>query len=112
VLSDSDLWNRERREAGAEPVEISIELHYGMVVLGEVGSTRRLGYAVLGDTVDVARRLEELTRTLGVQLAMSDDLVSVVRDDTGMDVATLLSGLGDGGPQSLLGRDEPIAVWT
>ena len=112
MLAGIDLWNRERKEAGAEPIEISIGLHYGMVVLGDIGSTRRLEYAVLGDTVNVARRLEELTRALGVRLAMSDDLASVVRDDTGTDVATLLSGLGDGGPQSLRGRDEPIAVWT
>ena len=112
MLSDIVLWNRERRAAGAEPIEISIGLHYGMVVLGDIGSTRRLEYAVLGDTVNVASRLEELTRALGVRLAMSNELATAVRDDAAADVATLLSGLGDGGPQSLRGRDEPIAVWT
>ncbi len=112
MLADIDLWNRERREAGAEPIEISIGLHYGLVVLGDIGSTRRLEYAVLGDTVNVASRLEELTRALGVRLAMSDDLAKAVRDDAAADAAKLLSGLGDGGPQSLRGRDEPIAVWT
>lgn len=112
MLADIDLWNHQRREAGAEAIEISIGLHYGMVVLGDIGSTRRLEYAVLGDTVNVASRLEELTRALGVRLAMSDDLATAVRDDAAADVATLLSGLSDGGPQSLRGRDEPIAVWT
>jgi adenylate cyclase len=112
MLADMDQWNRERREAGDAPIEISIGLHYGMVVLGNIGSSRRLEYAVLGDTVNVASRLEELTRALGVRLAMSDALASAVRDDAAADATTLLAGLGDGVPQALRGRDEPISVWT
>ena len=112
MLADIDSWNRERKAAGAEPIEISIGLHYGTVVLGDIGSTRRLEYAVLGDTVNVASRLEELTRSLGVRMAISDDLAKAVRDDPAADVETLLSGLAHGGSQSLRGRDEPIAVRT
>ncbi len=112
MLADNDLWNRERRDAGAEPIEISIGLHYGTVVLGDIGSARRLEYAVLGDTVNVASRLEALTRTLGVRVAMSDALVGAVRDDAGADNEALLADLDNGGPQNLHGRDEPIAVWT
>ncbi len=112
MLADIDRWNRERREAGAEPIDISIGLHYGSVVLGDIGSARRLEYAVLGDTVNVASRLEELTRSLGVRMAMSDDLAKAVRDDSAADDGALLSGLGGGGPQSVRGRDEQIEVWT
>ena len=112
MLADIDLWNGERKQAGAEPIEISIGLHHGIVVLGDIGSARRLEYAVLGDTVNVASRLEERTRTLGVRMAMSDDLAKAVGRDPAADVETLLSGLGNGGPQSLRGRDEPVAVWT
>jgi adenylate cyclase len=112
MLAEIDRWNRERGAAGAEPIAVSIGLHYGSVVLGDIGSARRLEYAVLGDTVNVASRLEELTRTLGVRMAMSDDLARAARDDTAVDVETMLSGLSDGGPQSVRGRDRPIAVWT
>ncbi len=112
MLADIDLWNRERRDAGAEPIKISIGIHFGTVVLGDIGSRRRLEYAVLGDTVNVASRLEELTRSLGVRMAISDGLAQGVRDDTSADAGTLLSDLDNGGPQSVRGRDEPIAVWT
>ncbi len=113
MLSEIDQWNRERKDAGAEPIKVSIGLHYGMVVLGDIGSARRLEYAVLGDTVNVASRLEELTRTLGVRMAMSDDIAKTVRDDTDTaEAGTLLSGLGNAGPQTVRGRDEPIVVWT
>ena len=112
MLADIDQWNREREETGADPIKISIGVHYDRVVLGNIGSARRLEYAVLGDTVNVASRLEELTRTLGVRMVVSDDLVKAVRNDAAADDGNMLSGLSDGGPQSVRGRDEQIAVWT
>ncbi|MDA1100618.1 MAG: adenylate/guanylate cyclase domain-containing protein [Proteobacteria bacterium] len=112
MLADIDQWNSERMAAGAEEIAISIGLHYGMVVLGDIGSARRLEYAVLGDTVNVASRLEQLTRSLGVRMAMSDDLAKAIHDEPADDVDTLLSGLGNVGAQTVRGRDEPIVVWT
>ena len=66
MLAEMDRWNREREAAGDQPIEISIGLHYGTVVLGDIGSARRLEYAVLGDTVNVASRLEELIPPSGM----------------------------------------------
>ena len=112
MLNSMDVWNREREAAGAEPIRVSIGVHYGTVVLGDIGSERRLEYAVLGDTVNVASRLEELTRSLGVRMAISDDLATNIRNDPDTDADTLLSDLNNAGPQSVRGRDEPIVVWT
>ena len=41
-----------------EPIQLSIWVHYGSVVLGDFGSERRLEFIVIGDTVNVASRLE------------------------------------------------------
>ena len=112
MLAKIDLWNRERENAGEEPIKVSVGIHHGMVVLGDIGSERRLEYAVLGDTVNVACRLEELTRSLGVHMAMSDDLVIAVRYEPGTEAETLLSDFDNGGPHSVRGRKEPIVVWT
>ena len=93
MLVDIEQWNDARRESGAEPIKVSIGLHYGAVVLGDIGSERRLEYAVLGDAVNVASRLEVLTRNLGVAMVTSDDLVSAVRQEADADGAELLMGL-------------------
>jgi adenylate cyclase len=112
MLANIELWNQEREAAGAEPIHVSVGLHYGTVILGDIGSERRLEYAVLGDTVNVASRLEELTRSLGVRMAMSGELAAAIGDETDTGGETLLSNLVNAGPQSVRGRDEPIIVWT
>lgn len=112
MLAAVDEWNRERRQRGVVPIALSIGVHYGTVVLGDIGSARRLEFAVLGDAVNVASRLESLTRDLGVRMAVSDQLASAVRNESATDAEALLSRLAAGGSRMLRGRGEPIAVWT
>jgi adenylate cyclase len=52
-------WNDERRAAGQDPVEVRVAIHSGPVVVGDIGSETRVDYTVLGNTVNIAARLEE-----------------------------------------------------
>jgi len=52
-------WNSERAMDGEDPVEVRIAIHSGPVVVGDIGSDTRVDYTVLGNTVNVAARLEE-----------------------------------------------------
>ncbi len=106
---EMETWNAERAARGEPPILLSVGLHYGPVVLGDIGSERRLEFAVLGDAVNVASRLESLTRPLGVAIAASDDLVAAARETPDND---LVDRLSTAGPQSLRGRDDAIEVWT
>ncbi|HVS01423.1 MAG TPA: adenylate/guanylate cyclase domain-containing protein, partial [Thermoanaerobaculia bacterium] len=54
-----DGWNRDRRARGASPVLARIAINTGPVVVGDVGSNRRVDYTILGNTVNVAARLED-----------------------------------------------------
>ena len=93
--------------AASPVVRIGIGLHYGPVVLGDIGNERRLEFAVLGDTVNVASRLEGLTRELEAGLVASGELVARVREEGGP--AGRLVSLGE---RSLRGRAEPIEVFV
>lgn len=52
-------WNHERELAGLDLVEVRMGVNSGLVVVGEIGSSNRVDYTVLGNTVNVAARLEE-----------------------------------------------------
>ena len=109
MIAQIDAWNRQRWAEGHPPVRVGIGIHYGPAVLGDIGSERRLEFAVVGDTVNVASRLEGLTRNLGVDIAVSDDLARQVREEGG---AEALEGFVRALPQVLRNRESPIAVWT
>jgi len=58
-------WNREREGAGQPPLEVRIALNTGEVIVGEIGSARRVDYTVLGNPVNVAARMEEYVAAPG-----------------------------------------------
>lgn len=64
-----------------EPLRIGIGLHWGPAILGEMGYARARTLTAIGDTVNVASRIEGLTKTHGVQLAISRDLAIVAGVD-------------------------------
>ncbi len=106
ILAAVDKWNAKRTARGAAPVRLSVGLHYGSVVLGDLGSDRRLEYAVIGDTVNVAARIEHMTRDLDARIAASQALIENARDQ-GCD----LSGLEAMGAHDVRGREGSIVVW-
>ncbi len=79
IADDFAAWNERRRGRGKAPIEIAIGLHYGPVVVGNIGTDRRLEFAVLGDTVNVASRLEAMTRELNCVALISTSVAEAVR---------------------------------
>jgi len=56
------LLNKELEQLGQPTIHIGIGIHTGLVVAGSVGGSQRLNYSVLGDTVNIAARLEQLNK--------------------------------------------------
>jgi adenylate cyclase len=110
MMAAADRWNNRRKTAGDTTIRVSFGLHYGPVVLGDIGLTC-LEFAVIGSTVNAASRLEALTRALNCALVASDDLVRQAR--TELDSAeAVFRPLRAQPPQTIRGLEQPIAVWT
>ncbi len=95
--------------SGLPQLRISVGVHFGPAILGNIGSERRLEFATLGDTVNVASRLEAATRGLACQIVASDAVVSRVGDAAGSSVR---DGFRRVPALSLRGREAPIDVWV
>jgi adenylate cyclase len=61
---------------GLAPIHIGVGLHYGPVMFGDIGSARMSTFTVVGDTVNVASRLQAMTRSFNVPVAISSDFVA------------------------------------
>ncbi|MGF1627759.1 MAG: adenylate/guanylate cyclase domain-containing protein [Alphaproteobacteria bacterium] len=111
ILEEFRHWDAARHSAEAAEMQISIGVHYGPVVVGDIGTDRRLELAVLGDTVNVASRLEGLTRELGCRAVIGDAVVQAILAAPTRPLH-LLEGLKPLGAHEIKGRDEPVVIWT
>ena len=66
-------WNETRRAAGAIMLRHGIGIHTGEVIAASIGSPDRLSYALVGDPVNLASRIQGLTKEVGGDVLVSGD---------------------------------------
>jgi two-component system sensor histidine kinase ChiS len=76
-------YNQGRKKAGYEPVGVGIGLHAGELILGTIGEEERMQTTVIADAVNVAARIEGLTKTFGVSLLVGKPVVDKLRPEHG-----------------------------
>ncbi len=98
--------NAARRVAGEPPLGISIGIHTGQVLAGTIGAEDRHEYTIVGDTVNVASRLQQLCREQERDLLVSRETYELARR-AGFDGAAIAVG-----SVSLRGRSAPVEIFT
>jgi class 3 adenylate cyclase len=101
---DQDGTSEAWRGVGIDELAIRIGIHSGSVVAGNIGSQARIKYAVIGDTVNTASRVEGLNKVLETSLLVTHATRQMV---TSEDVV-----FRDLGQHQVKGRTEPVHVFT
>ncbi len=79
MLKALAAFNRERTTEGCAPVSIGVGVNTGELILGTIGSAERMKCGVIGDPVNVAARLEGMTKLYGTAMLISESTYSQLR---------------------------------
>jgi adenylate cyclase len=84
MMTAIDEWNAERRSQGLAEVSVRIAINSGPVLVGDVGTEQRVDYTVLGNTVNVAARLESTVAHPG-EITIGEETAKKLREQQGGD---------------------------
>jgi two-component system sensor histidine kinase ChiS len=99
-----DAWNTQRAGRGELPVKIGIGLHTGSLMLGTVGASDRMDTTVISDAVNLASRVESLTKTYRVPLLITEQTYVALHDPAGFSVRRIDRVL-------VQGKSQPVVLY-
>lgn len=106
MLERLDRLNRHWEEEGLPQFRIGIGIHVGEAIVGNIGTAKRMQYTALGDTVNLASRLQSATKDLKAEIVVS----SPVREEAGPPLHGL-AGFTPRGTITVKGREQPVEVY-
>lgn len=107
MVESLETLNRDRAAAGDEPLHIGIGIHSGNAVVGNVGAAHRREFTAIGDTVNVASRLQSLTRDRDTDILISDAVLELIPESINREIAFHACGAAE-----VRGRRQSVEIFV
>ncbi|MEK7989706.1 MAG: response regulator [Thiotrichaceae bacterium] len=104
ILKHLEILNAERVQRGQKAIKIGVGMHVGSLMLGTIGEEKRMEGTVISDAVNLASRLEGLTKLYGVPILISHDILQNMKDPDKHFYRFL-------GKVRVKGKNEPVQVF-
>jgi predicted ATPase/serine/threonine protein kinase/class 3 adenylate cyclase/GAF domain-containing protein len=104
MLKKLAAYNQERKESGLKAIAIGIGLNTGLLMLGTVGGENRMDGTVISDAVNLASRIEGMTKMYGTALLISEETYSHLSDVSQYAIRTI-------DRVKVKGKSEPVNVY-
>ena len=99
-------FNQERAARGLPAIQAGIGVHGGDVVMGTIGFASKIESTVIGDPVNVASRVESMTKDHKLHVLVTGEIVARLRNRSAFALRVVATGV------MVRGRDEPIDLYT
>jgi adenylate cyclase len=103
MLRDLQELNVSLAARGEEILAIGVGIHTGPAIVGSIGSPERLEFTAIGNTVNLASRIESLTKAVGETVVLSEASRVALQQPV---------GLKELPPQRVKGVEHPLTVWA
>jgi adenylate cyclase len=102
MMAELEQLNQKREDKGLQPIHIGVGLAMGKVVVGNIGSPKRMEYTVIGDSVNLASRLEGANKFYGTSILISESLATRLKRPTLLREVDKLR---------VKGKNEPVTIF-
>ncbi len=104
MLNALDEFNASRTKNNLSPIRVGIGINTGSLIVGTVGYEKRMDCSVISDAVNIASRLETLTRSFGIELLISEESYNQLKNKEKYHIRFL-------GLTSVKGKTQAIKVY-
>lgn len=101
-ITKLELRNKQWEHEGKPPFYTRIGIHYGDAIVGNLGSSERINYTAIGDTINITSRLEAIAKELKTRIIISDVVFEQIKDEFICNKIGLVN---------LKGIEEPILIY-